>query len=296
MLKIALTSGRIRDAVSGLLNKAGLELDFGPGGKSLRPRPRCGEQIEFAVVRSKDAATLLQQGTFDAAFLGADILAEVGAEAETKTLLDTGADRVKLVLAVRDVDRDETVRALNGEQSRPFKIATKYPNLVRAWLGTQPQLRNVEIVPVEGSVEVFAHIIEGAIVDVAASGDTLRLNGLTPVLTLQDSSTLFVANRRRFEIPTVRDALDFLAFSLRGVIEAGKRQTLSLNVALEKEKAVAAILETEAMRSVNRVPTASGSSVTLTIAVLAERKYAVLRAALAAGATDPVIQGIDFLG
>lgn len=295
-MKIALTSGRIQTNVAELLEKAGLRLDFGSNGRNLRPTAKGDESMEFAVVRSKDAASLLKQGSFDAAFLGEDMLAEVRAGDAVKTLLNTEQDRVDLVLAVRDVDRDRTIAALESGGSAPLRIATKYPNLVSDWLESRTPRFPATVVPVEGSVEVYAHILEGGIVDVMASGETLRSNGLTPVATLRASSTVLAANVSRLSDPAVGKALDDLTFALRGVIEGAKREELSVNVTLEREQAVSEILARYAMRSVNKLATEDGSSVTLRIAVPIKSKYEVLRAVREAGATDPMIQSIRFLG
>ncbi|MFN8388688.1 MAG: ATP phosphoribosyltransferase [Bdellovibrionota bacterium] len=296
VIKVALTSGRIQSAVAELLEKAGLKLDFGSNGRILLPRVIGDDRFEFAVVRSKDAARLLKEGAFDAAFLGQDMLAEVRALDAVQVLLDTERDRVNLVLAVRECDSFRVLRGLEGEPMSSLPIATKYTNLVADWLAERPTPFPATIVPVEGSVEVFAHILEGGIVDVVSSGETLRTNGLVPVNTLRASSTVLAANRGRMSSDPERSkSLEDLVFALSGVIEGSKRQELSVNVTRETEPAVVRILEAYAMRSVNRIPTANGDSATLRIAVPIRDKFTVLRQVREAGATDPMIVDVQFL-
>ncbi len=296
MLKIALPSGRIREQVTKLLHKAGIHLDFGSNDRSLTPKVNGTNDLRFLVFRSKDAATLLKNGDVDAAFLGGDIIEEVGAGGCVETLLDTGADPVNLVIAGRDNFREEFVGNLYGPASSPQVIATKYPNLVRNWLAEKDRVERFTILPVEGSVEVFAHLNDDTLIaDITASGETLRSNGLTPFETIRTSTTLFVANRERLRTEEVRSALEFVAYVLRGVIQAEEREMLSVNASLEVEEPVTAILKPAAMQSVDRTLAADGKSVSLRIAVLRKDKYRVLRAVMKAGGTDPVVQPITLL-
>jgi len=296
MINIALPSGRIREQVRTLLDAAGIHLDFGSGDRSMMPRVYGDQRLKFFVVRSKDAAALVKQGRFDAAFLGGDMVEEVDAESEVETLVDTEADPIKLVVAARESERELLQKCLRSVPGCRMSIVTKYPRLVGNWLSTRGCTEHFQLVEVEGSVEVYAHIDENTVIaDVTASGDTLRSNGLYPIETIRSSTTLFVANRKRLAIPEINDALRFKAYMLKGVIEAGKREMLSVNATHEVEQAVSDILRPAGMRTVDRIPSADGKSVSLSIAILSSRKYEILQAATAAGATDPVVLPIKFL-
>ena len=296
MITIALPSGRIREQVRSLLNQAGIRLDFGADDKKLEPGVFGADGMKFFVVRSKDAATFVKCGKFDAAFIGRDMIEEVDADSDVEILLDTEADPIKLVLAARDTERDLLTSCLAGKQGHVINLATKYPRLVTNWLTERRCLDNFQIMPVDGSVEVYASLEERTVIaDVTASGSTLRANALIPVETIRKSTTMLVANKRRLAIPEIGDALRFKTFMLRGVIEASKREMLSVNAALAVEKAVTNILAPAGMRSVDRIPSADGEGVSLSAAILSSAKYEVLRAVIAAGATDPIVLPIRFL-
>jgi ATP phosphoribosyltransferase len=127
----------------------------------------------IVTMRPSDVPTYVEAGAADLGITGADVLLEQS-EREVYELVDLGYGRCRMVLAeVAGADRAaEALRRLGV-----VRIATKYPRIAaRHFLQTG---RQAEIVEVKGSVELapLTGLVE-AIVDLTATGTTLRENGL----------------------------------------------------------------------------------------------------------------------
>jgi ATP phosphoribosyltransferase-like protein len=80
------------------------------------------------------------------------------------------------------------------------------------------------------------------IIDVAASGDTLRANGLVIVDDVMRSTTRLYANRVALSTPEKRATIDRFALLLRSVLDARGRVMLEVNVATDRLDEVVAVL------------------------------------------------------
>jgi ATP phosphoribosyltransferase len=131
------------------------------------------EDVGIVTMRPSDVPTYVEAGAADIGITGKDVLMEQS-EREVYELIDLGYGRCRMVLAsVAGEDRaEEALRRLGV-----VRIATKYPRIASAhFLNTG---RQAEIVEVKGSVELapLTGLVE-AIVDLTATGTTLRENGL----------------------------------------------------------------------------------------------------------------------
>jgi ATP phosphoribosyltransferase len=129
--------------------------------------------VGVVTMRPSDVPTYVEAGAADIGITGKDVLME-HPEREVYELVDLGFGRCRMVLAsVAGEDRAaEALRRLGV-----VRIATKYPRIATAhFLHTG---RQAEIVEVKGSVELapLTGLVE-AIVDLTATGTTLRENGL----------------------------------------------------------------------------------------------------------------------
>ena len=94
------------------------------------------------------------------------------------------------MLAVPDASR------LDGPETWPplLRIATKYPRTTTAWFEGRGQA--VEVVRLHGSVELAPQVgLVDGIVDLTASGRTLRENGLRIASVLGSSTARLIANQ-----------------------------------------------------------------------------------------------------
>jgi ATP phosphoribosyltransferase len=168
-LRIAVPRGALFKATLDLLDR--LQIDT----REVRDNDRklLFEGVGIVTMRPSDVPTYVEAGAADLGITGKDVLMEQ-AEREVYELVDLGYGRCLMVLAgVAGEDRaQEALRRLGV-----VRIATKYPRIAaRHFLDTG---RQAEIVEVKGSVELAPLTgLAEAIVDLTATGTTLRENGL----------------------------------------------------------------------------------------------------------------------
>jgi ATP phosphoribosyltransferase len=147
------------------------------------------EEAGIVTMRPSDVPTYVEAGAADLGITGKDVLMEQS-ERDVYELLDLGYGRCEMVLAgVAGEDRAaEALRRLGV-----VRIATKYPRIAaRHFLATG---RQAEIVEVKGSVELapLTGLVE-AIVDLTATGTTLRENGLVIREEIATCTARLIAN------------------------------------------------------------------------------------------------------
>jgi len=168
-LRIAVPRGALFGHTLDLLDRIGLDT------REVRDNDRklLFEDSGIVTMRPSDVPTYVEAGAADLGITGKDVLMEQS-EREVYELVDLGYGRCRMVLAgVAGEDlAQEALRRLGV-----VRIATKYPRIAaRHFLETG---RQAEIVEVKGSVELapLTGLVE-AIVDLTATGTTLRENGL----------------------------------------------------------------------------------------------------------------------
>lgn len=147
------------------------------------------EDIGVITMRPSDVPTYVEDGAADLGITGKDVLLErqdAGAgggergRRQVYELFDLGYGRCTMVLATADRlnERGEDPAAEALRRLGSMRVATKYPRIAaRHLLQTG---RQGEIVEVKGSVELAPLTgLAEAIVDLTATGTTLRENGLT---------------------------------------------------------------------------------------------------------------------
>ncbi len=142
-------------------------------------------EIGAITMRPSDVPTYVEAGAADLGVTGKDVLLEQvgvgGADGEHDVyeLLDLGFGGCTMVLATAagesDVGEHPAAEALR--RFGVMRIATKYPRIALAHM--EQTGRQAEIVEVKGSVELAPLTgLAEAIVDLTATGTTLRENGL----------------------------------------------------------------------------------------------------------------------
>ena len=166
--------------------------------------------VGIITMRPSDVPTYVEAGAADLGITGKDVLMEQS-ERQLYELVDLGYGECKMVLAsVAGEDRAaEALRRLGV-----VRIATKYPRIAsRYFLETG---RQAEIVEVKGSVELapLTGLVE-AIVDLTASGATLRENGLVVREEIAVCTARLIANPVAHKLKA--PAIDALLEQLDGV-------------------------------------------------------------------------------
>ena len=147
------------------------------------------EDVGIVTMRPSDVPTYVEAGAADLGITGKDVLLEQS-ERDLYELLDLDYGHCTMVLATV-AGEDPAAEALR--RLGVMRIATKYPRIAsRHFLETG---RQAEIVEVKGSVELapLAGLAEG-IVDLTASGATLRENGLVVREEIARSTARLIAN------------------------------------------------------------------------------------------------------
>ncbi len=184
-LRIAVPRGALFDETLDLLDLLGLST------REVRENDRklLFDNAGIITMRPSDVPTYVEAGAADLGITGKDVLLEQS-ERELYELADLGYGHCTMVLATVAGD-DPAAEALR--RLGVVRIATKYPRIsTRYFLETG---RQAEIVEVKGSVELapLTGLVEG-IVDLTASGTTLRENGLVVREEIARSTARLIAN------------------------------------------------------------------------------------------------------
>lgn len=143
----------------------------------------------FITTRPSDVPTYVEAGAADIGIVGRDVLVERGPD--VYELLDLGFGGCRMAYATR-AGEDPTAAAL--ARLGVLRVATKYPRSAEAHFAATG--RPVEVVKVNGSVELAPLVgLAHGIVDLVATGRTLRENGLVEREHIYDSSARLIANR-----------------------------------------------------------------------------------------------------
>jgi ATP phosphoribosyltransferase len=184
-LRIAVPRGALFTETLDLLDRLGLDT----GEVRDNDRKLLFDEAGIITMRPSDVPTYVEAGAADLGITGKDVLLEQS-ERELYELVDLGYGQCTMVLAtVAGTDPAAAAR----RRRRVVRIATKYPRIAtRYFLETG---RQAEIVEVKGSVELapLTGLVEG-IVDLTASGATLRENGLVVREEIARSTARLIAN------------------------------------------------------------------------------------------------------
>ena len=126
-------------------------------------------QVEFFFLRPKDIAIYVGSGELDLGITGRDLALDSGAPVEEKLALGFGRSSFRYAAPE---GKDWTPNDLGG-----LRIATSYPNLVRADLAARGL--EADVIRLDGAVEISIQLgVADAIADVVGSGRTLRQHNL----------------------------------------------------------------------------------------------------------------------
>ena len=192
-MSIALPTGALMPGALRLLARSGLaRLSADELGRQLLVDR---SSVRVILVRPADVPAYVDHGAADLGIVGKDILWETpGAHYE---LVDLKFGGCRLVLAV------PVASPLNGPETWPpqLRVATKYPRTASAWFEARGQA--VEVVQLRGSVELAPQVgLADAIVDLTATGRTLKENRLRIAATLGASTARLIANHASLKTRT----------------------------------------------------------------------------------------------
>jgi ATP phosphoribosyltransferase len=183
------------------------------------------EDIGVITMRPSDVPTYVEDGAADLGITGKDVLLERAGWAsdhgasergrrQIYELLDLGYGRCTMVFATADRvnDRGEDPAAEALRRLGMMKVATKYPRIAARHL--EETGRQGEIVEVKGSVELAPLTgLADAIVDLTATGTTLRENGLLVREEIVECTARLISNPVAYKLKAAQ--IDGLLEQLR---------------------------------------------------------------------------------
>jgi ATP phosphoribosyltransferase len=187
-LTIAIPKGALYDDSAASLRAAGIDLPADPGRK-LTVTTDDGTRALF--LRPTDVPSYVEFGAADCGIVGADVLWET--ERSVCELADLRFGPCRLVVAARRTDRYH-----EGAQLPTFlRVATKFEKSAEAFFAERDL--PVQIIKLHGSVELSPLVgLADLIVDLVATGNTLREHDLVVVHDIAASTARFVVNPVRF--------------------------------------------------------------------------------------------------
>ena len=209
-ISIALSKGRIFDETAPLLARAGIRPSQDPGTSRRLVIGTNRRNTRLIIVRASDTPTYVQHGGADVGVAGKDTLIEHAAEAGGAgglyQPLDLRIARCRMSVATRaDFDYEAAVR-----QGSRIRVATKYTEIARQHFADKGV--HVDLIRLYGSMELAPLTdLADAIVDLVATGRTLKANGLVAVEEIMPVSARLIVNQaalktRRAELQPLIDA------------------------------------------------------------------------------------------
>ncbi|MGI8608867.1 MAG: ATP phosphoribosyltransferase [Candidatus Dormibacteria bacterium] len=208
MITIAVPTGYLLPGALSLLSSAGLA-DFDPAGIGRRLIVEAGPELRLITVRPQDVPVYVDHGSADLGIVGKDALWET--ERVHYELLDLAFGACRLVMAVPDGS------PIHGRGSWPpfMRAATKYLAASRAFFDQQGQ--DVELIKLYGSVELGPLTgLADCVVDLSATGNTLKANNLREVVEVGRSTARLIANQ--VSLRTHGDAVQDIVTRVRAAV------------------------------------------------------------------------------
>ena len=186
---IAVPKGALFDGACARLRAAGVIVPD-DAGRRLVVNSEDGS-AELLFLRPTDVPAYVEFGAADCGIVGKDVLWET--DRHVSEVADLGFGLCRLVVAARRIDRYH-----DGAPLPTFlRVATKFTRSAEAFFSERDL--PVEIIPLHGSVELAPLVgLADLIVDLTATGNTLREHDLVEVDEIARSTARFVVNPIRF--------------------------------------------------------------------------------------------------
>src|SRR5437868_13015518 len=210
-ISIALSKGRIFEETAPLLARVGIRPRSDPERSRKLVLATNRRDVRLIVVRASDTPTYVERGGADLGIAGRDILVEHGGEGLYQPV-DLRIAPCRMMVAVRKgFDYAGAVR-----QGARLRVATKYVNTTREHFAAKGV--HVDLIRLYGSMELAPLTgLADAIVDLVATGRTLRDNGLVAVEEILPISARLIVNQAALK--TKRAALQPLIDAFAGAAQ-----------------------------------------------------------------------------
>jgi len=276
-LRLALPNkGRLAEPSIDLLRSAGLEFELSDRRLSASV---ANADLELLFVRTEDVAEYVADGLVELGLTGADLVAEHGGD--LRTVLPLGFGACSLVIAV---PRDAGIGDVSGLAGA--RIATSFPRVTAAYLESCGV--DAQVVEVRGAVEVTPELgVADAVVDLVASGSTLRMNGLRPIATLLASEAVLIGRGASATDGRISPLVDML----RSVLDARGREYMMMNAPADALERIRALIP--GLSGPTVMPLADPSQIAVHSVVERSQLWRLVPALKEAGARDILVVPIE---
>jgi len=189
MITLAIARGRLLGEEVGLLKKAGYPVEniLKDSRKLIFEYPSL--KLKILIIRPTDIPPYVEYGAADCGIVGVDTLMEE--KHDLYEPLDLAIGRCKLVVAAP--------KGFEYASAGSLRIATKYPRIAHEHFSAKGV--GADIVKLYGSVELAPIVgLSDVIVDLTATGETLKKNNLIEFETIAEISARLVVNRVSMKI------------------------------------------------------------------------------------------------
>jgi len=210
MITLALSKGRIFDEAVPLLKAAGIEVSEDPEKSRKLIIGTSRPDVRVVLVRASDVPTYVQYGGADLGVTGRDTLLEHGG-AGLYQPLDLQIAKCRMSVAAR-ADFDYAAAVKQGSRIR---VATKFPTCAREHFADKGV--HVDLIKLYGSMELAPLTgLADAIVDLVATGSTLKANNLVEVEEIMQISARLVVNQAALKLKreAIRRIIDAFAAAI----------------------------------------------------------------------------------
>ena len=192
-LRIAVPKGAIFEDAVRALGAAGLPVEvLRDNGRRLVYR---ASGVEFIMSRPTDVPVFVEHGAADLGIVGKDVLEEKGPN--VIELKDLGTGTCRMILAAPKAQADEVLKAIS--HAEVVRVATKFPNIARSYF--EDIGRQAEVIALHGSIELAPLVgLAECIVDLTATGTTLRENDLEILDDISSSTARVIVNRGSYRL------------------------------------------------------------------------------------------------
>jgi ATP phosphoribosyltransferase len=204
-LRVAVPKGAIFEDALRALEGAGLPVEvLREDGRKLLYE---AGGTEFIVGRPSDVPVYVEYGAADVGIVGKDVLEEQ--EPNVVELQDLGTGWCRMILAAPAERADEVREGIR--HAEVVHVATKFPRTARRYF--EGIGRQAEIIALHGSIELAPLVgLADCIVDLTATGTTLRENNLVILDEISTSTARLISNRgayrlRHREVSALVDAM-----------------------------------------------------------------------------------------
>ena len=191
---LALSKGRIFDETAPLLAAAGIAAAEDPETSRKLIIGTNRPNVRLVIVRASDVPTYVQYGAADIGVAGKDVLYEHGG-AGLYQPLDLRIAACRMMVAVPEgFDSAGAVR-----QGARLRVATKYLRAAREHFAAKGV--HVDLIKLYGSMELAPLAgLADAIVDLVATGNTLRANNLRAIEEIMPVTARLIVNQAALKL------------------------------------------------------------------------------------------------